>query len=63
LPVRIDLIDYNADQLPLFIGTSVVPYVFINRPATGPNAGKLLQADVPQSARPGPSASALGAGQ
>ena len=26
LPVRIDLVDYNADQTPLFIGTSVVPY-------------------------------------
>ena len=25
LPVRIDLVDYNADQTPLFIGTSVVP--------------------------------------
>ncbi len=48
LPVRIDLVDYNADQAPLFIGTSVVPYVYINKPATGPNAGKLLQAYVPQ---------------
>jgi hypothetical protein len=28
LPVRIDLVDYSADQTPLFIGTSVVPYVY-----------------------------------
>jgi membrane fusion protein (multidrug efflux system) len=43
LPVRIDLVDYNADQAPLFIGTSVVPYVHINEPATGADAGKFLQ--------------------
>jgi membrane fusion protein, multidrug efflux system len=43
LPVRIDLVDYDADQTPLFIGTSVVPYVHINEPATGPDAGKFLQ--------------------
>ncbi len=46
LPVRIDLVDYNADQMPLFIGTSVVPYVNINKQPTGPDAGKFLQADV-----------------
>jgi len=44
LPVRIDLVDYNADQTPLFIGTSVVPYVYINKPPAGPDAGKFLQA-------------------
>jgi membrane fusion protein, multidrug efflux system len=33
----------------LFIGLSVVPYFYINRPATGPDAGKRLQASVPQS--------------
>jgi membrane fusion protein (multidrug efflux system) len=43
LPVRIDLVDYNADQAPLFIGTSVVPTVHINAPPTGPDAGKFLQ--------------------
>jgi membrane fusion protein (multidrug efflux system) len=47
LPVRIDLVGYNADQAPLFIGTSVVPYVNINKPPTGPDAGKFLQASVP----------------
>jgi hypothetical protein len=34
---------------PLFIGLSVVPYVYLNRPATGPDAGKILQPYVPQS--------------
>jgi membrane fusion protein (multidrug efflux system) len=43
LPVRIDLVDYDADRTPLFIGTSVVPYVYLNRPPTGPDAGKYLQ--------------------
>ena len=50
LPVRIDLVDYDADQTPLFIGTSVIPYIYINRPTTGPDAGKFLQAYMPQSA-------------
>jgi membrane fusion protein, multidrug efflux system len=63
LPVRIDLVDYDPDRTPLFIGTSVVPYVYINKPPTGPNAGKFLQAYVPQSASPGPAASASGTGQ
>ena len=63
LPVRIDLVDYNADQTPLFNGTSVVPYVYINKPPTGPNAGKFLQSDVPQSQNPGPTANASGARQ
>ena len=47
LPVRIDLVDYDADQAPLFIGTSVVPIVYIDKPPTGPDAGKFLQAYVP----------------
>jgi membrane fusion protein, multidrug efflux system len=63
LPVRIDLVDYSADQAPLFIGTSVVPYVYINKPPTGPNAGKFLQAYVPQSARHGPTTSVSSTGQ
>ncbi|MBV8574352.1 MAG: HlyD family secretion protein [Acetobacteraceae bacterium] len=57
LPVRIDLVDYNPDQTPLFIGTSVVPYVSINERPTGPDAGKFLQAYVPQSPSPVPAAS------
>jgi membrane fusion protein (multidrug efflux system) len=68
LPVRIDLVDYDADQTPLFIGTSVVPYVYINDPPTGPDAGKFLQAYVPQtdkslSPSPGLAASAPGTGK
>ena len=49
LPVRIELQQYDPDKDPLFIGLSVVPYVYINRPATGPDAGKILQPSVPQS--------------
>ena len=48
LPVRIDLADYDPDKNPLFIGTSVVPYVYFDKPATGPDAGKFLQASVPE---------------
>jgi membrane fusion protein (multidrug efflux system) len=58
LPVRIDLVDYEADQTPLFIGTSVVPTVALNKPPTGPNAGKFLQADVPLSQSAGSTADA-----
>jgi membrane fusion protein, multidrug efflux system len=43
LPVRIELTDYDADKSPLFVGLSVVPYVYFREPATGPNAGKVLQ--------------------
>ncbi len=48
LPVRIDLEGYDPDKDPLFIGTSVVPYVYINKPPTGPDAGKFLQTYVPE---------------
>jgi membrane fusion protein, multidrug efflux system len=47
LPVRIDLIDYDADQAPLFIGTSVVPIIYIHKPPSGPDAGRLLQTAEP----------------
>ena len=47
LPVRIDLVGYDPDKNPLFIGTSVVPVVHINEPATGPDAGKFLQVRTP----------------
>ena len=43
LPVRIDLLDYDPDKAPLFIGLSVTPYVHVNETPTGPNAGKVLQ--------------------
>jgi membrane fusion protein (multidrug efflux system) len=45
LPVRIDLLDYDPDKDTLFNGTSVVPYVYVNKPPTGPDAGKFLQAE------------------
>ncbi|MBV8474616.1 MAG: efflux RND transporter periplasmic adaptor subunit, partial [Hyphomicrobiales bacterium] len=63
LPVRVDLVDYDPDRSPLFIGTSVVPYVYINKPPTGPNAGKFLQAFVPQSPGAAPAAGASGPGR
>src|SRR5206468_6828115 len=43
LPVRIELTNYDAEEAPLFVGLSVVPYVYFREPPTGPNAGKLLQ--------------------
>jgi membrane fusion protein, multidrug efflux system len=49
LPVRIELEGYDPNKNPLFIGTSVVPYVYINKPLTGPDAGKFLQAYAPRS--------------
>ena len=48
LPVRIDLEGYDPNKDPLFIGTSVVPYVYIDKPPTGPDAGKFLQAYLPR---------------
>jgi membrane fusion protein, multidrug efflux system len=57
LPVRIELTNYNPDKLPLFVGVSVVPYVYYKEPPTGPHAGDVLQplASLPQaSAAPKP---------
>jgi membrane fusion protein, multidrug efflux system len=53
LPVRIDLEGYNPDQDTLFIGTSVVPYVYIDTKPSGPDAGKYLQAYAPLAAGTG----------
>jgi membrane fusion protein, multidrug efflux system len=64
LPVRIDLEGYDPNKNPLFIGTSVVPYVYINKPPTGPNAGMFLQDYVAQPpASDSMQQSALGAGK
>src|SRR4029079_3830510 len=55
LPVRIDLIDYDSEKAPLFVGASVEPVVYFNEPPTGPNAGKVLQPHMtaaPESAEP-----------
>jgi len=43
LPVRIDLVNYDPDKLPLFVGLSVTPSVDLWSKPTGPNAGKFLQ--------------------
>jgi membrane fusion protein (multidrug efflux system) len=50
LPVRIDLIDYNPDVDPLFVGVSVEPVVHIKEAPTGPDAGKFLQPNAPPTA-------------
>ena len=63
LPVRIELEDYNPDNKPLFIGTSVVPYVYIDKPPTGPDAGKFLQSTMQPSSSTAPATSAPSAGK
>ncbi len=60
LPVRIELEGYDPNKNPLFIGTSVVPYVYVNKRPTGPDAGKFLQTRAPQPQTAGPSQSSLG---
>jgi membrane fusion protein, multidrug efflux system len=60
LPVRIELEGYDPSKYPLFIGTSVVPYVYINKPPTGPDAGKFLQTRAPQPQAAGPPQSSVG---
>ena len=62
LPVRIDLVGYDAEKSPLFIGTSVEPEVHINEPATGPDAGKYLQTNASPRPTAG-AAAATGAGK
>jgi membrane fusion protein (multidrug efflux system) len=60
LPVRIELEGYDPNTNPLFIGTSVVPYVYINKPPTGPDAGKFLQTRASQSQTAAPTQSSVG---
>jgi membrane fusion protein (multidrug efflux system) len=43
LPVRVELTDYDPEKAPLFVGLSVVPYVYFRERPSGPNAGALLQ--------------------
>ena len=52
LPVRIDVLNYDPDKLPLFVGLSVTPTVDLRTAPSGPNAGKFLQKDT----EPAPSA-------
>ncbi|MFZ0502616.1 MAG: HlyD family secretion protein [Chthoniobacterales bacterium] len=43
LPVRVDVLNYDPDKLPLFAGLSVTPTVDLTIAPTGPNAGQYLQ--------------------
>ncbi len=43
LPVRIEVLNYDPDKLPLFVGLSVEPRVRLKEKPTGENAGKFLQ--------------------
>lgn len=47
LPVRIEVLDYDPDTDPLFVGISVTPKVHIRETPTGPDAGKVLQPYAP----------------
>ncbi len=49
LPVRIEITDYDPAKAPLFVGLSVVVYVYYKEPATGPLAGKILQPHMAQA--------------
>jgi membrane fusion protein (multidrug efflux system) len=53
LPVRVDVLNYDPDKLPLFAGLSVTPTVDLTVEPTGPNAGQYLQ----QLAQPAAAAS------
>lgn len=50
LPVRIDLVNYDPEKAPLFVGLSVEPAVDIKSEPTGPNAGRFLQELSPMAA-------------
>ena len=43
LPVRIELVGYDPEKEPLFVGLSVTPYVYIHAEPAGPDAGKVLR--------------------
>jgi membrane fusion protein (multidrug efflux system) len=47
LPVRVELTDYNPNKNPIFVGLSIVPYVYYKEPPTGPHAGAVLQPFAP----------------
>lgn len=54
LPVRIDVMNYDPDKLPLFVGLSVTPTVDLKTAPSGSNAGKFLRepAEAAASATP-----------
>jgi len=60
LPVRIEPVDYDSDHEPLFVGLSVTPRVFIHEPATGPDAGKILQPNLFTTLLPADTRTAVG---
>lgn len=43
IPVRIDLVNYDPDKEPLFVGVSVEPEIDLKSTPAGPGAGKYLQ--------------------
>jgi len=53
LPVRIDVLNYDPEKLPLFAGLSVTPTVDLTSTPSGPNAGQFLQ----EREQPAPAAS------
>jgi membrane fusion protein, multidrug efflux system len=55
LPVRIELTNYDPDVEPLFVGLSVVPYVYYKERPTGKYAGAYLQGIAPLAERLPPS--------
>jgi len=58
LPVRVELVDYDPEKLPLFTCLSVTASVRIKEEPTGPNAGQFLQVYAP-SAKPPTTAPAV----
>lgn len=52
LPVRIELVNYDPEKQPLFVGLSVEPEIDIKSAPSGPNAGKYLQ----ETSAPAPAA-------
>lgn len=49
LPVRVDLVDYDPDKTPLFVGLSVTASVDLRETPSGADAGKVLQPYLPNS--------------
>ncbi len=47
LPVRVDLIDGNPPDTPLFVGLSVEPRIRIHEKPEGPHAGQRLRGHLP----------------
>jgi membrane fusion protein (multidrug efflux system) len=52
LPVRIDVLNYDPDKFPLFVGLSVTPTVDLTSEPSGPNAGHYLQENMAASPAP-----------